>query len=84
MTDEERLRKFVESIGVCSLYMQRARHYLQRASDFMRENRTLQMSDLFIEDRIARPLASFAERTVPGGSCIDTQIRSLQFGLANQ
>jgi hypothetical protein len=55
MTDEERLRQLVESIGACSLYMQWARHYLQRTSDFMRENLTPQMSDLFIEDRIARP-----------------------------
>jgi hypothetical protein len=55
VTDEERLRRFVESIGACSLYMQWARHYLQRTSDFMRENLTPQMGELFIEDRIARP-----------------------------
>ena len=55
MMDEERLRVFVESIGACSLYMQWARHHLQRTSDFLRENLGPQMSDLFIEDRIARP-----------------------------
>lgn len=49
------MREFVWSIGACSLYMQWARHYLQRTSDFMRENLTPQMSGLFIEDRIARP-----------------------------
>jgi hypothetical protein len=55
LTDEERLRRLVLSIGACSLYMQWARHYLQRTSDFMRENLTPQMRDLFLEDRIARP-----------------------------
>jgi hypothetical protein len=40
--------------------MQWARHYLQRTSDFMRENRTPQMSDLFVEDRIARPFNQHA------------------------
>jgi hypothetical protein len=33
MTDEDRLREFVQSIGACSLYMQWARNYLQRTRD---------------------------------------------------
>ncbi|HXC77679.1 MAG TPA: hypothetical protein VNU19_11560 [Candidatus Acidoferrum sp.] len=53
VTDEERLRKFVESIGACSLHMQWAPH-LQRTGSFTGEALTLQMSDLFVEAGLPR------------------------------
>jgi hypothetical protein len=51
-TEELRLRKLVDSIGASSLYMQWARYYLQRTSDFMRENLNSGIDDLLGEDRI--------------------------------
>ncbi|HVS50258.1 MAG TPA: hypothetical protein VHJ99_15345 [Candidatus Dormibacteraeota bacterium] len=53
-TEELRLRKLVESIGASSLYMQWARFYLQRTSDYMRENLNPGIDDLVNEDRIGR------------------------------
>jgi hypothetical protein len=51
-TDELMLRKLVESMGACSLHVQWARYYVQRTSDFIRENVASGMKDFPGEEKV--------------------------------
>ncbi len=70
--DELKLRKLVESIGACSLYMQWARHYLQRTSDFMRDNLSLGIGDALGEGKLSHPFHAEAV-----GDSLDEMDRTL-------
>jgi len=54
-TEELKLRKLVESIGACSLYLQWARFYLQRTSDFMRDNLSPGIDDVRVDWKFSHP-----------------------------
>ncbi len=71
-TDELKLRKLVESIAACSLYMQWARHYLQRTSDFMHEQLSVEIDEALSEGSLWHPLRAKAV-----GDSLDEMDRTL-------
>jgi len=71
-TDELKLRKLVESIGACSLYMQWARYYLQRTSAFVRENLSPGIDEVLGGNKLSHPIQSEAL-----GASLDEMDRAL-------